>query len=113
MSTNEYFALIKKTSKNLELEMGFIDACHSYEASYKDFLNLKDHIVDDGFIFFHDSYPISSYWTDPGLCGDAYKTIEKIRLEHNQEFEILTIPVNPGIAIARKLKNKSQLSWLS
>ena len=30
--------------------MAFIDAWHSHEASYKDFLNVKDHINDDGFI---------------------------------------------------------------
>jgi len=109
MSTDDFFSSLRA---NLQLEMGFIDACHSHEASYKDFLNLKEHMVDDGIIFFHDSYPVSEYWSNPSLCGDAYKTIEKIRLEHNHEFEIVTIPVNPGISIARKIGAK-HLKWLS
>jgi len=108
LTTDQYFENMKTT--NLKLEMGFIDACHSHEASYKDFLNLKDHMIDDGVIFFHDSYPYSEYWSNPDLCGDAYKTIEKIRKEHNNEFEIFTIPVNPGLSIARKVRK--QLAWL-
>jgi len=111
MTTDAYFENLKRTNTNLHLEMGFIDACHSHEASYRDFLNLKEHMVNDGIIFFHDSYPVSEKWTDQGLCGDAYKTIEKIRLEHNKEFEIVTIPVNPGLSIARKVVK--QLEWLA
>ena len=111
MSTDDYFANVSKSNINLQLEMGFIDACHSHEASYKDFLNLKEHMVNDGIIFFHDSYPISEKWADQGLCGDAYKTIEKIRLEHNKEFEIFTVSVNPGVSIARKVTK--QLGWLA
>lgn len=93
----------------LALEMVFIDACHSHEATYRDFLNVKKHLVNDGIIFMHDMYPKDIESTNSGLSGDCYKTAEKIRKEHYTEFEILTIPVEPGIAILRKVDR--QLDW--
>lgn len=110
MSTDEYFEKLINENNKLKLDMVFIDACHTHESTYKDFLNVKDYINEDGFIFFHDCYPYSKEWTKPNLCGDGYKTSELIRLKHNNNFEILTLPVNPGISIARKCTK--QLYWL-
>ena len=107
-STDEFFKTY--LSNDIKFDMIFIDACHSHVATYQDFLNAKNHINEDGYIFFHDCYPFSSYWTTPTLCGDGYKTSEKIRKHHNNDFEILTIPVNPGISVARKCSK--QLYWL-
>lgn len=109
-TTDDFFKHIDDLKINLQLDMAFIDACHSHAASYNDFLNVKKHMNDDGIIFFHDTYPASGYWTHKDLCNDCYKTSELIRKHHNDEFEIVTIPVNPGISIARKC-NK-QLFWL-
>lgn len=110
MSTDDYFKKLKIEKTKLDLDMVFIDACHSHEATYTDFLNVKDYVNQDGFIFFHDCYPYSTYWTDQGLCGDAYKTSELIRKNYYNEYEILTLPVNPGISIVRKCTK--QLHWL-
>jgi predicted O-methyltransferase YrrM len=107
-TTDEFFDGV---DKNLQLEMVFIDACHSHEATYRDFLNVKEHLVNDGIIFMHDMYPKDKESTDAGLSGDCYKTAEKIRLEHNNEFEIITIPVEPGISMLRKVNR--QVDWLS
>lgn len=109
-TTDEFFKTLKKENINLNLEMVFIDACHTHEASYRDFLNVKDHLVNDGIIFFHDTYPKNIESTHSDLSGDCYKTAEKIRKEHSNEFEILTIPVEPGLSIARKVER--QLDWL-
>jgi predicted O-methyltransferase YrrM len=109
-STDEYFLNLKKNQMDFKFDMVFIDACHSHEATYKDFLNVKEHINEDGIIFFHDCYPYSKEWTNPSLCGDGYKTSEVIRKKHFEEFEIITIPVNPGISMARKCSK--QLAWL-
>jgi predicted O-methyltransferase YrrM len=108
--TDDFFSMIDSLNINLSLDMVFIDACHSNEASYNDFLNVRKHLNDDALIFFHDTYPSSAYWTDEGLCNDCYKTSEMIRKKHSDEFEIITIPVNPGISIARKCTK--QLQWL-
>jgi predicted O-methyltransferase YrrM len=109
-TTDNFFNYLKTHNQKLNLDMVFIDACHSHSASYADFLNVKEHLNDDGIIFFHDTYPASKYWTEEGLCNDCYKTSEVIRKKHNDEFEIITFPVNPGISIARKCKK--QLNWL-
>jgi predicted O-methyltransferase YrrM len=109
-STDDFFKNVNQKKINLNLDMVFIDADHSHKSSYFDFLNVKDHVNQDGFIFFHDCYPFSIDDTVPGLCGDCYKTSEVIRKVHNDEFEILTIPVFPGISIARKCTK--QLNWL-
>lgn len=109
-TTDSFFQMLDDTNTNLNLEMAFIDACHSHEASYKDFLNVDKHLKDDGIIFFHDTYPASLKWTDDGLCGNCYLTPEVIRKNHNNQYEILTLPINPGISIARKCPK--QLKWL-
>lgn len=109
-TTDNFFLDIKKNQRNLKFDMVFIDACHSHEATYKDFLNVKDHINEDGIIFLHDCYPYSKEWTTPALCGDGYRTSEVIRKKHFEEFEIITIPVNPGISMVRKCSK--QLAWL-
>lgn len=110
LSTNDFFLNVNKEEKKLDLDMVFIDAFHSHSQSYTDFLNVKDHVNQDGFIFFHDCYPFSIEDTHSSLCGDCYKTSDVIRNNHNNEFEILTIPVFPGISIARKCIK--QLAWL-
>jgi hypothetical protein len=110
LSTNDFFKTIAERKINLDLDMVFIDAFHSHSASYADFLNVKNHVNQDGFIFFHDCYPFSAEDTDSGLCGDCYKTTEVIRKFHSDEFEIITIPVFPGISFARKCIK--QLAWL-
>ena len=110
LTTDDFFSNLKNKNINLKLDMAFIDACHTHSATYKDFLNIKEHMNDDGIIFFHDTYPASEYWTQKELCGDCYKTSEIIRKQHNDEFEIITFPINPGISIARKCKK--QLNWL-
>lgn len=61
LTTNDFFDYLKTNNINLMLDMAFIDACHTHEATYKDFLNIKEHINDDGIIFFHDTYPVSEY----------------------------------------------------
>ena len=110
LKTDDFFNHMDILNVNLSLDMVFIDACHSHEASYTDFLNVRKHVNEDGIIFFHDTYPASEYWTQEGLCNDCYKTPEIIRKKHNDEFEIVTISVNPGISIARKCTK--QLQWL-
>lgn len=101
MSTDEFF---KNSFDNRFFDMAFIDASHDYEQTLKDFLNIKDFITPDGIIFFHDTYPSTTSETVSNLSGDCYKLPEKIRLEHNDEFEIITLPVNPGLSMARKIK---------
>jgi len=98
-------------SENKEFfDMVFIDADHSHSSSLSDFDMVFDYVKDHGFIFLHDTYPISQRWTDPGLCNDCYKTADYIKKNYMDKCEILTIPVNPGLSIVRKCKK--HIHWL-
>ena len=75
----------------------FIDADHSHQQTLKDFLNAKDHLIEDGFIFFHDTYPYDSWMCVKNGCDDAYRTPLFIKEHLIDEFEVLTLPFSPGV----------------
>lgn len=107
-STNSFF---ESLNKDIRFDTIFIDADHSYEQSLKDFINAKEYLIEDGFIFFHDTYPCDEYWFNPGLCNDAYKTILHIKENFIDDFEVLTLPFHPGVSILKKMKRNKQLIW--
>ncbi len=108
-STDDYFETLPI---DVKFDAVFIDADHSHEQSLKDFLNVKDRVITDGFIFFHDTYPYDEYMFDPGLSHDVYKTALYIKENLIDEFEILTLPINPGFTIVKKMKRNRQLIYL-
>jgi hypothetical protein len=110
MSTDEFFSKLDDTEK---YDCVFIDADHSHEQSLKDFLNVKDRMVDDGFIFFHDTYPYAEYMMDKNLCNDVYKTALYIKQNFIDQFEILTLPFNPGLTILKKIDRNKQVVYKS
>jgi len=105
-TTDEFAASLKH--KHLEINMLFIDANHSKEAVQQDFWNFFPLIVTNGLILIHDAYPANSYLTSPGYCGNGYKTIAELSRQRDL-FELITIPINPGLAICRK--REKQLLW--
>lgn len=110
MDTNQYFNDLK--DNNIEFDMVFIDADHSHEQSYADFLNVKDMVIKDGFIFFHDSYPCSEELIASHFCNDCYKTPIKIKEMFSEEWETITLPFSPGVTICKKIYNKNGLPWM-
>lgn len=108
-STDNYFRTI---DKDIKFDCVFIDADHSHQQSLKDFLNVKDYVVDDGFIFFHDTYPYDKEYFNPLACGDVYKTALYIKENLIDEFEIVTLPFNPGVTIVKKMKRNKQLIYV-
>jgi len=107
MSTDEY---IEGMGMKIPwIDTLFIDADHSHEQSYKDFVNYHPHVVPNGIILLHDSYPPEQKYISPSYCGGVYQTAWKIRTEWKEEFEICTIPGSFGVSVIRKA-NK-QLMW--
>ena len=94
-----------------QFDVVFIDADHSYKQSLKDFLNVKDRVIEDGFIFFHDTYPWDWSMTVRGLCEDVYKTAKYIKQNLIDEFEIATLPFNPGVTICKKISRTKQMIY--
>ena len=108
-STDDYFAQL---DKDVQFDMIFIDADHSFEQSCRDFVNAAKHIIMDGFIFLHDTYPYDPEMFKPEWCHDAYKTPLWIKQNMIDDFEIITLPFNPGLTIAKKMKRNKQLEYL-
>lgn len=108
MNSDDFF---KNLNSSIDFDLVFIDGCHSYEQSLKDFLNVKDKIIEDGFIIMHDSYPIDMNWAVDDLCGEVYKTVEYIKKHFIYEFEILTLPFHPGLTIIKKMNINKQLCY--
>ena len=108
-STDDYF---EKLSKDELFDMIFIDADHSFEQSKKDFVNASRHLIDDGFIFLHDTYPYDPKFFEPEWCNDAYRTPLWIKQNMIDEFEIVTLPFNPGLTIVKKMNRNKQLQYL-
>lgn len=90
------------------IDMLFIDADHSKAAVLEDFHAFFPYISPHGLILLHDSHPDSPRMMHPGLCGTAYEAIEELGRD-TREYELMTIPVSPGLTICRKRQH--QLSW--
>ena len=108
LSTDEYF---EKVDNETQFDMVFIDADHSFEQSRKDVLNASKHIIVDGLIFLHDTYPYDPEMFKPELCNDGYKTPLWIKQNMIDDFEIVTLPFNPGLTILKKMKRNKQLNY--
>jgi hypothetical protein len=108
MSTDKFISIWDKSKK---VDMVFIDADHSHESSYRDFINYKDIVRNDGIILLHDIYPCNEEYTKPNRCHDTWKTAIKIKQDHFHECEIVTIPDGCGLSIVRMNRGK-HLQWV-
>jgi len=99
--------LFKKLDiKNLALS--FIDGDHLFEQVWKDFNNVFERTVDNGYILMHDTFPPSEEWLDENHCGDAWRI--RRDLEFDRRLDCLTIPhgvcIGVGLTILRKRVQK-------
>jgi len=83
------------------IDMLFIDADHSREAVLDDFNNCLPYVAPHGLILLHDVHPGNAELTHPAWCGTAYQAAEELS-RNNNAYEIMTIPVSPGLAVCRK-----------
>lgn len=106
MTTDNFFEAMKNS---LKIDMLFIDANHDYDQALKDFINFSSIVNENGLIMMHDTFPIDERHIIKGRCSDSWRVAVYIRKNFNKDFEIMTIPIHPGISIIRKA-NK-QLIW--
>lgn len=92
----------------LQINLLFIDADHSKEAVIQDFQNFFPFVAPHGLILLHDTHPQDEAMMQPGLSGTACQAVE-ILAQNTGEFELMTIPVAPGLTICRK--RQVQLKW--
>lgn len=107
MSSDDFFNKIT----NIKFDMVFIDGDHSKEQVYKDFVNVKDRVIDDGFVFFHDSYPHDEFMLSQNYSFNCWEAVLKIKNEFNKEWEIISLPFTPGVTIMKKININKQMLW--
>jgi hypothetical protein len=105
-TTDEFLEEVKRS--NLAIDVLFIDADHSYEAALQDFRNYLPYLRPHGLILMHDAHPGDASLATPTQCGGVYQAVEELSA-NNDEFEMVTIPLSPGVTICRK--RTRQLSW--
>lgn len=108
MTSDNFFEIIDKTVK---FDLVFIDGDHSKEQVIKDFINVKDMVIDDGFVILHDTYPCDERMELPHHSGDAWRAALYIKENFRDDWEIITLPFNPGLTIMKKMKNNKQILW--
>lgn len=106
-SSSDFEAGLAKR-KAVQIDMLFIDADHSREAVLQDFNSIFPYISPGGMILLHDSYPRDEHQMRPEHCSTCYLAVEELSYKC-QDYEMVTIPVHPGLTICRK--RKSQLKW--
>ena len=105
MTSDEFFSINK-----CKYNVIFIDGLHTFEQSYKDFLNSEKFIKENGVIVMHDCNPtkeddqlekaVDRTWT-----GTVWKTFVKLRCERD-DLEMYVIDCDWGVGIIKKGKQK-------
>lgn len=93
------------------LDMVFIDGWHKHETSYADFEGVFPHVINNGLIFLHDTYPKNPHFLAENLAWDTWKTALKIKNEYGDVCECTTLPFWKGLTIVRKIAKDKQLAW--
>ena len=88
------------------VDMAFIDANHNSDVVIEDFRGVFKYLINDGIIFLHDTFPIKEEYTKEYFCSDSYKVPDMIKKEFGDRVEMITIPIQPGLTIIRKLGRK-------
>lgn len=99
--TTSSFKSVMETQK-LVVDIAFIDADHNSTAVFNDFCDIFPHLIENGLIFLHDTFPIEEKYQHPGHCNDAWKVPLLIKSRFSNACELITIPIQPGLSIVRK-----------
>lgn len=97
--SDDFFKKVKLTP----IALGFIDGDHMYEQAKRDFDNLFPYVVDDGFIFIHDTYPPTEDQLAKQACGTSYLLRQKLEKDSRVDcFTFTKSAFNVGLTMARK-----------
>jgi hypothetical protein len=109
MRTDEFKPILDKMG--IEIDVAFIDACHNSHAILRDFAALWPHVIENGLVFLHDTHPISPKYVQPQFCDDGWRTPFLVRHFFGTECELMTIPIQPGLTMVRKLPRRP-MPWM-
>lgn len=84
-----------------KFDLVFIDGDHAHEQVLRDVQHSLSALNEDGLICMHDTWPPDMGYTDPKLCGTAYKTAKILR--HMPSLEVYTFPVTFGLTLVGRV----------
>ena len=84
--------------------LAFIDGEHHYEYVKRDFENIFKLLVDDGYIFLHDTYPYEEGLVLGDYCADSYKMRQELEKDPRVDCFTFTklVACNVGFCMVRK-----------
>ena len=83
------------------IDLLFIDGCHEYNQVKRDYFNFTQYVRKNGFVFLHDTNPVTMKDKSPLRCWNAYKIIDDIKKDKRVEY--VTLPYSYGLTICRKI----------
>jgi len=104
--TDDFAAMLRRDP--MAFDMIFIDADHSKEAVEADFRNFMSFLNPHGLLLLHDTHPLDLAATERLRCDDGHAAIGSLSRQCD-EWEMITIPVHPGLTMCRK--RTTQLKW--
>jgi len=85
------------------IALAFIDGGHMYEQVKRDFDILFNLLVDNGYIFLHDTYPPGDDWLHENACGTGYKFRQELQDREDVDcFTFVTSAQGVGLTMIRK-----------
>lgn len=108
MTSDKFFSVI---NPSIQFDLVFIDGDHSKEQVIKDFMNVEGRVIDDGFVILHDTYPYNEQMLQPEFSNNCWEAALWIKENFRNDWEILTLPFNPGLTLMKKMKGDKQLIW--
>jgi len=88
------------------LAFTFIDGDHTYEQAKKDFWNVANLTVPNGYILMHDTYPPTEEYVDHQMCGDVYKFRQEI--EKDNRFDVFTFAGRDSYVASTFIRKKPE-----
>jgi hypothetical protein len=101
MEPRKFFNLYERHGV-ADIDTAFIDGDHSFEGFRHDFERAAGVVKKGGLIMFHDALVNESNSPLLGQYFGVSQVVEKC-LRGNPKFELLTLPVFPGLGIARRV----------
>ena len=99
MASDDFFRKVKLTP----IAFAFIDGDHNYPQVKRDFDNLVPHMVENGFILLHDTYPPTEEYLADNCCGTVYQLRQEV--EKDPRFDCITLvrgtAMGVGLTIVR------------
>jgi len=103
MKSDDFFATINH-QRLYPIALAFIDGDHDYDVVKNDFDNVWEFLVEDGYIFLHDTLPPDDSWKVSEKCGTVYHLREDLEAI-NDVLDIFTFPrsaFDVGLTMVRK-----------